>query len=265
MAVEEQQQEVKGPGASLWRFLPLGLVLIAAGAFFAFGLHHALSLDSLVRHYDAVRHFVDERRLAAFGVYILAYIGITTLSIPASAFLSTLGGYLFGWAFGGIIAAVSATVGATNIFLIARTSLGEVLRRWAGARIQALAKGFNRNAFSYVLFLRILPVMPFWVTNLAAAVFGVRLKTFILATQLGMLPTAFAFAVAGSGLDHVIDQENEILQQCLATGRGDCRVSLSLQDLLTAELMIALGVLSILALFPILFRWWRSRTVKERA
>ncbi|AWM86060.1 TVP38/TMEM64 family protein [Microvirga sp. 17 mud 1-3] len=263
MAGSRQREEAEKPGG-LWRFLPLVLVALAAGAFFASGLHRSLTLDSLMRHHDAAQAFATDHRAAALGFYALAYIVMVTLSIPASALLATLGGYLFGWVLGGSIAALAATIGAVNIFLIARTSLGELLRRRAGRRLQALAEGFRREAFSYVLFLRLLPVMPFWVTNLAAALFRVRLKTFVLATQIGVLPTTFAFAVAGSGLDEVVDRQEEVYRQCLAAGGSACSLSLSPQNLLTSELVIALAILGTLALAPILFRQWRGRSREER-
>ncbi|QFU17402.1 TVP38/TMEM64 family protein [Microvirga thermotolerans] len=246
------------------RFLPLALVALAAGAFFASGLHRVLSLESLVRHHDALRGFVAEHRAAALLTYALAYVAMVTLSIPASALMSALGGYLFGWAVGGGVAALAATAGGVNIFLIARTSLGELLRRRAGRRLQALAEGFRKDAFSYLLFMRLLPVMPFWVTNLAAALFGVRLKTFLVATQIGVLPATFAFAVAGSGLDEAIDRHMAAYRRCLGAGGSDCRLGLSPENLLTPELAIALAVLGILALAPVLVRWRRGRSGEER-
>jgi uncharacterized membrane protein YdjX (TVP38/TMEM64 family) len=101
--------------------------------------------------------------------------------------------------------------------------------------------------------------MPFWLTNLAAAFFGMRLKTFVLATYVGMLPACFAFAFAGSGLDDVIADHESARAQCVAAGRTDCVIDFNAKSLLIPELMIALGVLGILALAPIVIRYWQSR------
>jgi len=182
-----------------------------------------------------------------------------TLSLPASAFLTAIGGYLFGWPLGGITANLAATLGATNIFLIARSSLGRPLLERAGSRIQGLAAGFRKQAFFYLLSLRLIPVVPFWLTNLAAAFFGMRLRPFVLATQLGMLPASFAFALAGSGLDEVIAKHERMRDDCLAAGQGGCTVNFSAKSLLTPELVAALALLGILALVPIAIRHWRSR------
>jgi len=255
----KQQKPDREKGRSLWRFLPVGLVLIAVAAIFATGLHRSLSFETFVRYQAWLQELVAGQRLMMLGLYVLIYVTAVTLSLPASAFLTTIGGYLFGWALGGAAASVAATLGAASIFLIARTSLGQPLLRRAGSRIQSLAEGFQRQAFSYLLFLRLMPVMPFWLTNLAAAFFGMRLRTFVLATYIGMLPACFAFSFAGSGLDDIIANQERLHRDCVTAGRADCTIDVSPKTLLTRELMIALGVLGVLALAPIVFRAWKAR------
>jgi uncharacterized membrane protein YdjX (TVP38/TMEM64 family) len=255
----KQQKPDREKGRSLWRFLPVGLVLIAVAAIFATGLHRSLSFETFVRYQAWLQELVAGQRLMMLGLYVLIYVTAVTLSLPASAFLTTIGGYLFGWALGGAAASVAATLGAAGIFLIARTSLGQPLLRRAGSRIQSLAEGFQRQAFSYLLFLRLMPVMPFWLTNLAAAFFGMRLRTFVLATYIGMLPACFAFSFAGSGLDDIIANQERLHRDCVTAGRADCTIDFSPKTLLTRELMIALGVLGVLALAPIVFRAWKAR------
>jgi uncharacterized membrane protein YdjX (TVP38/TMEM64 family) len=246
-------------GGGLWRFAPIGVVLLAVAAVFATGLHRSLSFDTFVRYQSWLQELVASRRLAMLALYVLVYVTAVTLSLPASAFLTTIGGYLFGWALGGTAALVAATLGAASIFLIARTSLGQPLLRRAGSRIQGLAAGFQRQAFSYLLFLRLMPVMPFWLTNLAAAFFGMRLRPFVLATLIGMVPACFAFAFAGSGLDDVIAHHERLRGECVAAGRADCAIDFSPKSLLTTELAIALGALGVLALAPIAYRFWQAR------
>ncbi|HZH11205.1 MAG TPA: TVP38/TMEM64 family protein [Microvirga sp.] len=243
----------------LWKYLPLAVILLAVGAVFATGLHRSLTFETFLRYQAQLRDMVAENRIAMLGLYVLVYVAAVTLSLPASAFLSAIGGYLFGWLVGGTAASFSATLGAASLFLIARTSLGRPLLRIAGSRIQSVAAGFQKRAFSYLLFLRLMPVVPFWLTNLAAAFFGMRLKSYVLATYLGMLPVCFSFAFAGSGLDEVVSQHERARQQCLAGGGADCAIAFSARSLLTPELLIALSVLGILALAPIAARYWRAR------
>jgi len=247
----------------LWRAVPLILLLTVVGAVFATGLHRSLTFETFARYEARLQDLVASHRLEMLGLYALIYVAAVTFSLPVSAFLSAIGGYLFGWALGAVTASLAATLGATNIFLIARTSLGRPLLQRAGTRIQKLASGFQKQAFFYLLSLRLIPVVPFWLTNLAAAFFGMRLKSFVLATQFGMLPVSFAFAFAGSGLDEVIARHQKLRADCLAAGRSDCSIAISAKSLLTPELMIALAILGILALIPIMFRYWRRRDTIE--
>jgi uncharacterized membrane protein YdjX (TVP38/TMEM64 family) len=259
VAAEDHEPEGGQLASSPLKYLPLALIVAALGVVFASGLHHKLSFDTFVEYHAELRELVSTRPAAMLGLYALIYVAAVTLSLPLSAFLSTIGGYLFGWLIGGTVASLSATLGATCFFLIARTSLGQPFLRRAGSRIQGLAAGFRRQGFTYLLVLRLIPVVPFWLTNLAAGFFRMRLRSFILATQLGILPVSFAFAFAGSGLERVIIGHQRVREACLSSGRADCATRFDVKSLLTPELLIALAVLGILALSPVVIRYWRGR------
>ena len=158
------------------------------------------------------------------------------------------GGFLFGWLTGGVLTAIAATAGATAIFLAARTAFGETLKRRAGPTIEKLAGGFEDDAFSYLLALRLAPVFPFFAVNIAAAFFNVGLGTYVAATALGILPATFAYAYLGQGLDGLV----------AAAGKAGRDVSLS--DLVTWRLTLAFALLALLAVAPALVRrLWRGR------
>ena len=157
----------------------------------------------------AIDGFVRGHRVLAVLAYIGIYIITVAVSLPGAAFLTVAGGFLFGVVVGASAAVVGATIGATLIFLVARTALGEPLLRLAGPRANQLAKGFRDDAFSYLLFLRLVPVFPFFLVNLVPAFAGVRLGPFIAATALGVIPAAVVFALAGTGLDSVIMAQKE--------------------------------------------------------
>lgn len=256
--------ETDGPAAprSPWRFLPLAVLILATAAVFATGAHRYLGLGSLIAHRDRLQAFVDANAVEAVALYMLVYVACVALSIPSSVFLTILGGFLFGWLVGVAAAVVSATIGAVVVFSIARTSIGDILLRKAGPRLQGLARGFRQDAFSYLLFLRFLPVFPFWLTNLSAAVFGVRLRTFALATVIGIVPGTCAFAVAGVGLDSVIAAQRAAYEACLAAGGGGCGFDIDLAALITPQLVLALAALGAASLVPVLLkRRLRSRLV----
>jgi uncharacterized membrane protein YdjX (TVP38/TMEM64 family) len=251
--VTAQISDGDGPALrrKLWRYLPLALALVGIALVFATGMHRYLTFESLLEHRGRLQAFVASHGSKAMVVYMLTYVAAVTLSVPGGAFLTMIGGFLFGWLVGGAAAAISATIGAIGVFLIARTSIGDALLRRAGQRVQKLAAGFREDAFSYLLFLRFLPVVPFWLTNLAAALFGVPLRTFVLATQIGVIPGTFAFAIAGSGLDSIIAAQQRIRQDCIAAGGADCGLDLSVRHLVTPEIVAAFAVLGVLALAPI--------------
>lgn len=239
---------------SLWRFAPLAVVVLAIGAVFASGAHRYLTPESLVDNRDRLQAFVAEHRVQAVLAYMGLYITAATLSIPGAVFLTILGGFLFGWLVGGAAAVISASLGAVGIFLIARTSIGDALLQRAGPRIQRLAEGFRQDAFAYLLFIRIVPLVPFWITNLASAFFGVRLKTFSLATMVGLIPGTYAYAFAGSGLDSLIETQLQARNACLASGQTDCPIDLSLASLITPELIGALAAIGLLILVPVVLK-----------
>src|SRR5512135_585893 len=228
------------------RILPLSVIVILAGAgYFVLG-DGGISLESLVRHRATIDTFVVEHRLLAVLVYIGIYIVAVALSLPGAAFLTVAGGFLFGLLVGASAAVIGATIGATLIFLIARTALGEPLLRRAGPRATQLAQGFRDDAFSYLLFLRLVPAFPFFLVNLVPAFAGVRLAPFVAATALGVIPGALVYALAGTGLDSVIAVQQAANGDCLAAGRNDCHMIFDARDVLTPQLVAALIALGLL-------------------
>jgi uncharacterized membrane protein YdjX (TVP38/TMEM64 family) len=240
--------------------LLLAVVIVLAGAaYFASG-NAGISLEALVRHRATIDAFVSEHRLLAILAYIGIYIVAVALSVPGAAFLTVAGGFLFGIMVGASAAVVGATVGATLIFLLARTALGEPLLRRAGPRANQLAKGFRDDAFNYLLFLRLVPVFPFFLVNIVPAFAGVRIGTFAAATAIGIIPAALVFALAGTGLDSVITVQKNSYRQCIAAGGADCHMTFDPGDLLTPRLIGALVALGLFALMPVAVKHWRARS-----
>jgi uncharacterized membrane protein YdjX (TVP38/TMEM64 family) len=240
------------------RLLPLGAVILLAGlAYYALG-RGGLSLEALVRHRTTIDGFVTEHRVLAVLAYIGLYIATVALSVPGAVFLTVSGGLLFGLAVGASASVIGATIGATLIFLVARTALGESLLRRAGPRGGHLAKGFRDDAFSYLLFLRLVPAFPFFLVNLVPAFAGVRLGAFVGATALGIIPATFVYTFAGTGLDSVIMVQKNSYQVCLAAGRPDCSLAFDAMDVLTPQLIGALVALGLLALVPVVVKRLRA-------
>lgn len=221
------------------------------------GWHQHLTLERIVLHRALLKQYLAENAIIAPLFYMTLYIVVVALSLPAGLVLTLTGGLLFGWFLGGLMAVFSATVGATIIFLAARSSLGEALGEKAGPWLQKLRDGFKENALSYLLFLRLVPLFPFWLVNLAPAVLGVPLGTYMLGTFIGIIPGTFAIASAGAGLDSVVAAAAHQHAVCVAAKGADaCELKIDAGSLATKELLIA-ALLGVVALAPIAIKKWK--------
>lgn len=247
------------------RLLPLMIILAVAAAVFATGLHRELSLEGLVQHRARLSAFVEAHFLLALATFLGIYIASVALSLPGASFLTIASGVLFGGIIGGLVAIVGATIGATIIFAIARTAVGEALVRRAGPLAAKLADGFRADAFNYLLFLRLVPLFPFWLVNLAPAVFGVKLAPFVTATALGIIPGTFAFAFFGAGLDSVLAAQETAYRACIEAGSAGCKLDFNVKAALTPKLLLALTALGLAALIPVLLKRWRARSEARSA
>jgi len=251
--------------ARLRRLVPLLAVVAILVVVYATGWHRELSLETLLKYRARIDDFIAAHYIAAVLAFAALYMASAALALPTGFFLAVIGGFLLGTAVGGFAAMVGSTAGATAMFLVARSAFGEHLLRRAGPRVARFAAGFRADAMSYIVILRLLPT-PSWLTNLAAALFNVRLTTFVAATVFGRTPGSFTFAFLGAGLGSVIDVQQAAYRACLAVGGGDCRTEFDPATVLTPTLLAALFALGLLALVPVAARRlrWR-RALSERS
>jgi uncharacterized membrane protein YdjX (TVP38/TMEM64 family) len=232
------------PRAWWVRLWPVALLAVGFAAYYFSGIGNLISFDQLKAHRVELTSFVAANPAGAVALFILAYAVVVAFSLPVAAVLSVLGGFLFGSVFGAGANVIGATLGAIAVFLAAKTALGGVLRQQAGPFVQRMEAGFKENALSYMLVLRLIPVLPFFIVNIVPAVLGVPLSTFIIGTFFGIIPGAFVFASIGAGLGSVFD-------------RGE---SFTLAGALTPEIITALVGLALLSLLPVAYKAWRGRT-----
>lgn len=228
----------------LLRSLPL-VLLLAAGAvlWFGVGLGDYVSFSVLQEHHRRLEAFVEAYYLSALLGFMLLYALNIAFSLPVGSLLTLTGGYLFGILPGTLAVVVAATLGATAVYLAARTALGDVLKRRSGSALERLRKGFHEDAFNYLLVLRLIPLFPFWLVNLAPAFAGVRLSTFFWATLLGILPGTLVYAAAGNGLGRILE-----------AGRTP-----NLGLVFQPEIFGPLLGLALLSLLPVIYRRWKAR------
>jgi uncharacterized membrane protein YdjX (TVP38/TMEM64 family) len=219
------------------------------------GAYKYFSFEVLAQYYATLKAWIGAHFLLAVLGYIAFYTASTALSLPAGLVTTVAGGLFFGWAVGGPATVIGATLGATILFQIAKTSLGAGLVKQAGPWLETLSEGFKKDAFNYLLFLRLVPAFPFWLINLVPAVFGMPLGSYVAATVIGIIPATFAFSFAGTGLESVIQAATASYQTCLAgksaTDAATCHLTIDVSQLLTPQIGIALAALAAVSLLPL--------------
>ena len=233
-APSRKQPPPRGPWLRLALFvLFVGVVV----AFFAFGGQHYLALDAIKANRDALLQFTEAHFAAALVIAFFIYAGAVAFSLPGALVLSLVMGFVFGRWVGTVLVVVAATVGATIVFLAARYIFADAARKRLGTLGEKINAGFTENAFNYMLFLRLVPAFPFFLVNLAPAFTSIPVRTFVLATFIGIIPGTFVFVNLGETL-----------------GRID-----SLQGLVSWATFIAFALLGVLALVPIVIRKMKSK------
>ena len=261
MSEAEKSPPATGGGGWVKRALPLVILACVGALVVSQGWYKYLTLAQIAENRDLLKGYIEANALIALLVYMGIYIVVVALSLPGGVFLTLTGGFLFGWLIGGLATVLAATMGATIIFLIAKTSFGELLAARAGPRLDKLRAGFQESALNYLLFLRLVPLFPFWLVNLAPALLGVGLGTYVIGTFIGIIPGTFAFAYAGVGLDSVIEAQQQVYQDCLNSQSGSgapaCAFTLDAGALVTPELLIAFAALGVVALIPVILKKFR--------
>lgn len=264
---ESEKTAAIGPGnvpaGPLRRWAPLAVLAALMALAFAMGWHHYLSFKTIGLNYEALKAFIADNLVVALLAYVVLYILVIALSLPGGLVMTLSGGLLFGWFLAATATVVGATIGATIVFLIAKTSFGETLAARAGPWLGKLRAGFQENALSYLLFLRLVPAFPFFVVNLAPALLGVPLRTYVLGTFFGIIPGTTAFSVLGAGLGSAVESQNAIYNACLSehasNAQAACTYSIDTKALVTPELLAAFVLLGVVALIPVALKKWSKR------
>lgn len=231
----------------LKRVMPLFVIASVLLLFIIFDLDRYLTLRVLSEHRQQLLEWVNSYAFLAPLVFISSYILVVVFSLPGALVMTVSGGFLFGAVAGGLYSVVGATVGAILLFLVAKSSLGDYLLAKAGDSVTSMQKGFAENALSYMFVLRLVPIFPFFLVNLVPAFLGVPLRIYFIATFLGIMPATFVFALAGSGFGSVLDR-----------GEG-----ITMQGIMTPEVLGALFGLSLLSLIPVIYKRIRKSVSGE--
>lgn len=214
------------------RYAPLIILLLMIGAAYFFGLHDYISLSEIQEKKTNLKETIAEKPFFSSATFVAIYSLSVALSLPIATLLTLLGGFLFGLIKGTLLVVTSATIGATVIFLVAKTSIGSTLREKAGDLYKKIEENMKENAVGYLFFMRLVPVFPFVLVNIVPALFNVPLKIFILTTFFGIIPGSAVYVYFGQQLGEIN----------------------SLNDLISAELLLAFTLLGFFALIPTLYK-----------
>ena len=217
-------------------------LLAALAAGLIFGRDWFPSFERLAEHQAGLRAFVAAHPLLAPAAYVVLYAALVAASIPGGTVMSVAGGALFGAVPGTLFAVLGATGGAALLFVLVRGLLAGWAARRAGPLLDRIRPGLERDGFNALLALRLLPVLPFWLVNLAPPLAGMRLGPFVLATALGILPATAVFVSIGAGLGGA-----------LAAGQQP-----GLSTVLQPAVLLPLVGLALLALAPVGWRRWKA-------
>lgn len=215
----------------------LALGVLAIILFFVLDLGRFLTLDALKANRQTLLDLYTDHRLATVAGFMVLYIVQTALSLPGAAVLSLAAGAVFGAVMGTVYANIAATIGATLAFLVTRYLLRDAVLHRFGGKLERLNRELEDRGFNYLLFLRLVPVFPFFLINLAAGLTRLPLRTFFFGTMLGIIPGGFVYVNAGASLA-TID---------------------SLAAVASPRVLGSFALLGALALVPVLYAKWQGR------
>jgi uncharacterized membrane protein YdjX (TVP38/TMEM64 family) len=235
---DPRQETLRGHAGKIALVAVFAAVIVA---YVALDGQRYLGLEAVKANRDALLGFANEHFVLALALAFCAYAGAVAFSLPGGLVLSLITGFIFGRWVGTVLVVFAATLGATLVFLAARYLFADAARKRMGTLGEKISAGFTENAFNYLLFLRLVPLFPFFLVNLAPAFTNISLRTYVLGTFIGIIPGTFVFVNLGQTL-----------------GRID-----SLSGLVSTETIGAFVLLGLFALVPVFVRKWRAaRAVK---
>ena len=229
--VEKKQSPI---WIKLWPVYLIAAVMVGA---WQMGVFQYLSLDTLREQQEFLQGFVANNLVLAVAIFIAVYAAATLFMLPGALWITIAGGFLFGLVGGSLVTIAGATLGASMLFFAAKTSIGSALRDRAGPFMAKMEAGFNESPFSYMFALRLIPVVPFPVANIAPALLGAKYREYAITTALGIVPGVVAYTWIGHSVGASLDPE-------------------ATQDLfgVVANFIPAFAALGVVALIPVAYK-----------
>lgn len=221
-------------------FLRWSLCVILLAGFVGaiwFHLYEFFNYEFLKIHHDELLRWVHKYYFYTLLIYMFIYVAIVAFSLPVASLMTIAGGFLFG-PIATLYVVVAATMGATILFWAVQTTIGAWFKQQKKYWLEQLKKGLQKNAFYYLLAVRLIPIFPFWAVNIAAGLLGVRPQVFVAATFIGIIPGTFIYVMIGNSLHYFFQTQTEP----------------NLKIIFTPSILLPLLGLAVLAILPVLFK-----------
>lgn len=225
----------------LRKWFLLCLLVCLFFAFFYFDLKHFLTFEMLKKYQQLAQEWTDLHYIASVSLYVSLFTLLIACAIPSATFMALLGGFLFG-SVAIIYATVGTTLGGFILYIAIKTALGRSLAAKSTGWLKSMEQGFRKNAFNYLIMMRLVPVFPCWISNISAGVMNVPPKIFLTATVIGIFPSTVIYVLVGRGLD-----------KFLAGPKPP-----SLDVLLTPSILLPLIGLGIISIIPIFYQRFKK-------
>lgn len=227
--------------------LPLALILVLILIFYFSGLYHLFTFETIQQEHLKWKSYVQLHPLLSALYFMGIYIVSVLLIIPDATILALIGGFLFPMPLAIAYVCISETIGGTLFYLSARLAFSETLGKKKRKLLSGMERKFQEDQVSYLLFLRFSHLLPFWVINLGAGIFRVKIKTFIWTTLIGVLPLTYFLVEGGASLSMYLETHTHF----------------TLKNIFTTELKISLIALGCIALLPIAYKKLKPNSKKN--
>ncbi len=222
---------------NLKRWTPLIVILLLIIIAWAFGVMDSVNLESIKDQREYLLSLVTKYPVLSIITFVFLYAISTALSLPIATLLTVSGGFLFGRWIGTFYVVLGASMGASAIFFVAKSSVGEALREKAGPLYKKIEKEMHDNAIGYMFFMRLVPLFPFFMVNILPALFNIKFMPYFLTTFFGIIPGSFIYANVGTELSSID----------------------TLKDVMSIETLLAFSLLGLFSLVPMIYKRVRGK------
>ena len=216
-------------------------LLIVFGIVYLIGVYNPISMELIINQHGQIKNIISEQPILSFTTTIFIVAFLVSIMGPITP-ICILAGFYFGFYEGLIISIIGETLGAIVVFLYGRYLFKEYFLKLLGERFGKFKDGFNKNAISYLMFIRVVGGTPFGVQNLLPAILDMKLRDYFIATIFGVIPWAYILVSLGNGLSNIVEAEQ-----------------FDSSMLFKAEYITPLIIIASIVLLPVLYKLLKKR------